>query len=76
MQTTIHHEKRVRDWFSLRLGDFVVLEDRGGQRHACTIDDRTEDGVHVWIRNTLNERKLLHIDDGYGPAGLSWPAQF
>lgn len=47
-------------WTSLRPGDVVTFRGSDGQR-AGTVESKTSDGLIIWIRNDLNERKLFHF---------------
>jgi hypothetical protein len=68
MHADVHQEKRSKAWADLQPGDFVALARRGGPVHAGTVEDRTADGLIIWIRTGLNERQLFHLEDGYVPA--------
>jgi hypothetical protein len=60
----VHQEERLKAWADFQPGDFVALADRGGTVHAGIVEDRTADGLIIWIRTELNERKLFHLEDG------------
>lgn len=47
---------------ALQPGDLVALHGAGvGSR--TTVEDRTQDGCMIWVRNEFNERKLVHFED-------------
>ena len=50
-------------WTSLRPGDIVALVSHTKQKLMGTVETGTEDGLIIWIRTELNERKLLHFHD-------------
>lgn len=52
-------------WDSMQPGDLVVLEgaDVGS---LARVEDRTQDGIMVWVHNEFNERKLVHFEDCAG----------
>ncbi len=51
-------------WTSLSPGDVVSL--RGHATHNCvgTVESKTHDGLIIWIRDDLNERRLFHFREG------------
>ena len=53
---------RQGNWAAIQPGDRVVLYGSKPEMHA-TVEDRTADGSVIWIRDELNERRLIHIDD-------------
>lgn len=61
----LHQDSANRhvDWVGLRPGDLVVLEDFKRQKHVGTVEGRTSDGLIIWIRTDLNERRMFHIHD-------------
>jgi uncharacterized protein YijF (DUF1287 family) len=50
-------------WSSLGPGDVVSLRVFGNRDYVGTVEDRSEDGLIIWIRDGLNERKLFHFHD-------------
>jgi hypothetical protein len=51
-------------WRSLRPGNVVSLEDATARQHVVgSVDARTDDGLIIWIRDGLNDRKAYHFDD-------------
>lgn len=62
-----HHEGAERHplviWTSLGPGDVVSLRGPDIQDGVGTIESRTSDGLVIWIRDDLNERRLFHFRD-------------
>lgn len=58
----VNRELNVPTWDTVQAGDFVVLH-RRGITSSATVEDRTHDGKIIWVRNALNERLLIHIED-------------
>lgn len=60
-----HHEvveqHPLLTWTSLNPGDVVALRSTGSQEWAGTIESRTSDGLIIWIRDDLNDRRLFHF---------------
>lgn len=50
-------------WTSLRPGDMVGLGGPNGQKHVGRVETGTTDGLIIWIRTDLNERKMFHFHD-------------
>lgn len=50
-------------WIGLTPGDRVSLRLLGNQDHVGTVESNTNDGLIIWIRDDLNERKLFHFRD-------------
>lgn len=50
-------------WTSLRPGATVALEIRRGQKLVGIVETATADGLVIWIRTELNERKVVHFHD-------------
>lgn len=48
-------------WTSLAPGDVVSLRSLGGREYVGTIESKTRDGLIIWIRDNLNERRLFHF---------------
>ncbi len=44
-------------------GDVVSLRLAGTLDHVGTVEARTIDGLIIWIRDDLNERRLFHFRD-------------
>lgn len=50
-------------WTGLDFGDVVSWRTLGNRHHIGTVEQRTNDGLMIWIRDEINERKLLHFRD-------------
>jgi hypothetical protein len=50
-------------WTGLNRGDVVSLRTLANRFHVGTVEERTNDGLIIWIRDELNERKLFHFRD-------------
>lgn len=48
-------------WTTLRAGDVVSLEGPDIHKHVGTVETWTNDGLIIWIRADLNERKMFHF---------------
>lgn len=48
-------------WTSLSPGDVVSLGGLGIRNYVGTVESRTSDGLIIWIRNDLNERRAFHF---------------
>ena len=48
-------------WTGLAPGDVVSLHGTDTQDHVGTVETKTSDGLIIWIRTELNERKLFHF---------------
>lgn len=48
-------------WTSLSPGDVVSLRVLGSHDSVGTVESRTSDGLIIWIRDDLNERRLFHF---------------
>lgn len=44
-------------------GDIVLLRISGKGDHIGTVESRTSDGLIIWIKDDLNERRLFHFHD-------------
>jgi hypothetical protein len=75
MHADVHQDERSKNWPDLQIGDFVALRARGGTVYTGIVEDRTADGLIIWIRTGLNERKLFHMEDGYLPVART-PERF
>jgi hypothetical protein len=60
-----HHEEVEKHplviWTSLSPGDVVSLRGHGTEGCVGTVESRTSDGLIIWIRDGLNERRLFHF---------------
>lgn len=50
-------------WTSLRPGDRVSLRVVGVQDYVGTVEFRTNDGLIIWMRDDLNERRLFQAHE-------------
>lgn len=50
-------------WTGLSPGDVVSLQEEGHREYLGSVEDKTDDGLIIWIRGELNERKLFHFRD-------------
>lgn len=50
-------------WTGIAPGDVVSIRVVGNQDHVGTVESRTNDGLIIWIRDDLNERRLFHFRD-------------
>lgn len=50
-------------WTSLIPGDVVSLRWLGTQHYVGTVESSTSDGLVIWTRDDLNERRLFHFRD-------------
>lgn len=57
-------------WTSLSPGDVVSLQGTDAQDHLGTIETKTSDGLIIWIRDELNERKLFHFRECQSVRGI------
>jgi hypothetical protein len=71
MHGDVRQEESSKAWADLQIGDFVALGGRGGPVHTGVVEDRTADGLIIWIRTGLNERRLFHLEDGFVPVARS-----
>lgn len=50
-------------WTSLRPGDIVSFAGSDKQKYVGTVEAGTGDGLIIWIRIDLNERKMFHLHE-------------
>lgn len=50
-------------WIALRPGDAVSLHVPPNHEYIGTVECSTTDGLIIWIRDNLNDRKLFHFYD-------------
>lgn len=51
-------------WTGLTPGDVVSLKEaRTGQSIVGSVESRTRDGLIIWIRDDLNDRRAFHFHD-------------
>jgi hypothetical protein len=55
-------QPRLLTWAAMQRGDLVLLHGKGITARA-RVEDCTEDGSIIWIRDEFNERRLVHIND-------------
>lgn len=59
-----HEKEPVMAWRLLSPGDVVSVEvAKSGQQITGSVDARTGDGLIIWIRDELNDRKAYHFED-------------
>lgn len=50
-------------WTGLDSGDVVSLRAFGNREYVGIVEQKTSDGLVIWIRDNLNERKIFHYHD-------------
>ncbi|MGX1163633.1 hypothetical protein FBY31_4569 [Arthrobacter sp. SLBN-100] len=50
-------------WTSIKPGDVVSLQVPGIGDYVGTVESSTNDGLIIWTRDGLNERRLFHFRD-------------
>lgn len=50
-------------WAALAPGDVVSLGVTGSGEYVGTVESKTGDGLIIWFRDSLNDRKLFHVQD-------------
>ena len=50
-------------WTELAPGDVVSLQVHETRDCVGTVESKTSDGLIIWIRDNMNERRLFHIQD-------------
>lgn len=50
-------------WTELDSEDVVSVRTLGNRDYVGTVEEKTKDGLIIWIRDDLNERRLLHFRD-------------
>lgn len=50
-------------WTNIRTGAASALRLRGGQKLVGVVEPGTGDGLVIWIRTDMNERKMIHFHD-------------
>lgn len=60
-----HHEEGEKHplliWTGLSPGDVVSLRGHNTQECVGAVESRTSDGLIIWIRDDLNERRMFHF---------------
>ncbi|MET3368469.1 UNVERIFIED_CONTAM: hypothetical protein ABIE34_001709 [Jeotgalibacillus campisalis] len=54
-------ERPLSIWTSLTPGEVVSIQGHESQDYVGVFESRTDDGLIIWIRDALNERKMLHF---------------
>jgi hypothetical protein len=52
-------------WRSLKRGDVLTLSHQGIQCCHGFIEDQTADGLIIWVKDHLGDRRLFHLEDEY-----------
>jgi hypothetical protein len=55
-------QPRLLTWAAIQRGDLVLLHGKGITVRG-RVEDCTEDGSVIWIRDQFNERRLVHVND-------------
>lgn len=65
MKNQPHAEENypISIWTSLKPGDLVSLRVVGVQDYVGTVESRTSDGLIIWMRDDLNERRLFQVHE-------------
>ncbi len=50
-------------WTELAPGDFVSLHADDAQNYVGMVESKTSDGLMIWMRDEINERRLFHFQD-------------
>ena len=50
-------------WTGLAPGDFVALRANDAQNYVGMVESKTSDGLMIWMRDEMNERRLFHFQD-------------
>lgn len=50
-------------WTSLKPGNIVSIAGSDKQKYVGTVETGTGDGLIIWIRTDLNERKMFHFHE-------------
>jgi hypothetical protein len=61
----MRQSRRVSIWTSLQRGDVITLCRQGVQCWKGSIEQRTDDGQTIWVRDQIGERRLFHVEDDY-----------
>ena len=48
-------------WTSLSSGDVVSIRRHDAHDYVGIVESRTNDGLIIWTRDELNERRMLHF---------------
>lgn len=63
MEPWLGENHPLQIWSSLRPGNVVYVAGFDKKKYVGTIETRTEDGLIIWIRTDLNERKMFHFHE-------------
>lgn len=50
-------------WTGLAPGDIVSLRANNAQSYVGMVESKTNDGLVIWMRDEINERRLFHFQD-------------
>lgn len=50
-------------WTDLSPGDVVAVRTPNAADSVRTVDTRTDDGLIIWARDDLNDRKMYHFHE-------------
>lgn len=53
----------LQTWAGLIPGDTVIVEVPPARGYVGTVECISDDGLIIWMRDELNERKLFHVLD-------------
>lgn len=59
------------DWASLQPGNKIIVQNYPGDWATAVVEGRTADGDVIWVRDNLNDRRLLYRGDGFKIVGAS-----
>lgn len=66
----------ITDWAKAPIGLPVMLLNPYRPTVAGLIDDKTDDGSVIWVRDDTSQRRLIHRSDGYTiRAVVRWPSR-
>jgi hypothetical protein len=60
---SINVEHPLLLWTKITPGDEIFIRGYGVQEVTGSVECKTNDGLILWLRNNLNERKLIHYRD-------------
>lgn len=63
MERDSREKHPLQIWTSLRPGNIVSIAGSDKQKYVGTVETGTEDGLIIWIRTDLNERKMFHFHE-------------
>lgn len=59
-------------WTGLVPGDIVSLRANNAQNYVGIVESKTRDGLVIWMRDEINERRLFHFHDCRSVQLLRW----